>query len=384
MIRMANRMTSFFCLVAGMCLLSACQREAEVFESPHPYILNIPQNFPTELNIPADNPLTVEGVALGRYLFYDGRLSGRSQPDSLMSCGTCHLQSNSFECGINHPIFKDGHPFGLTGIKTPHVMLPFINLVFNANGYLWNGMIHPSNPNAERRTLEDIVYMGVIAPHELHGDSIRTVKMIQGIKGYPELFWKAFGTRVVTMKNIEKAIAQFIRTLVSTNSKFDRYCRGEEQLTYEEYNGWIIFEEEADCANCHGGILLTGNLFFNNGKQTNFTGVNDDTRDRYHFTGIPADIGAYRAPTLRNIDLTGPYMHDGRFKTLDEVIDFYSEGVQLSPYISPQMQFASKGGIHLSAESKAALKAFLLTLHDNDFISNPAYSKPYQFPDQIQ
>jgi len=384
MIRVAKRSTSLFCLISGLFVLSACQREAEVFESPHPYTLNIPQNFPTELNIPADNPLTVEGVALGRYLFYDGRMSGRDQPDSLMSCGTCHLQSNSFECGINHPVFKDGHPFGLTGIKTPHVMLPFINLVFNSNGYLWNGMIHPSNPNPERRTLEDIVYMGVIAPHELHGDSVRTVKMIQSIKGYPELFWKAFGTRVVTMKNIEKAIAQFIRTLISTNNKFDRYCRGEEQLTYQEYKGWIIFEEEADCANCHGSILLTSNLFFNNGKQANFTGVNDDTRDRFHFTGIQADIGAYRAPTLRNIDLTGPYMHDGRFKTLDEVIDFYSEGVQLSPYISPQMQFASTGGIHLSAESKAALKAFLLTLHDNDFISNPAFSRPYQFPDQIQ
>ncbi len=175
MIRMAKRSTSLFFLVAGIFVLSACKREAEVFEIPHPYALNIPQNFLTELNIPKNNPLTIEGVALGRYLFYDGRMSGRNQTDSLMSCGTCHLQSNSFECGINHPIFKDGHPFGLTGIRTPHVMLPFINLVFNANGYLWNGMIHPSNPNTERRTLEDIVYMGVIAPHELHGDSVRTV-----------------------------------------------------------------------------------------------------------------------------------------------------------------------------------------------------------------
>ena len=384
MILPTKRIILPLCRLCGLLLIYACQQETVILEKPHPYILNIPQNFPTDLNIPVDNPLTEEGVKLGRYLFYDGRLSGRNQSDSLMSCGTCHLQSNSFECGIKHPLFKDGHPFGLTGIKTPHVMLPFVNLVFNSEGYLWNGMIHPSNPNAERRTLEDIVYMGVIAPHELHGDSIRTVKMIQSINGYPDLFEKAFGSRVVTMQNISRAIAQFIRTLISTNNKFDRYCRGEEQLTYEEYNGWIIFEEEADCANCHGGILLSSYKFFNNGKQSSFAGIYDDSRDRFHFTGNLSDIGAYRAPTLRNIDLTGPYMHDGRFKTLDEVIDFYSEGVVFSPYVSPLMQFARIGGIHLSSESKASLKAFLLTLHDDDFINNPLFSKPSQFPDQIK
>ncbi|MCE1168339.1 MAG: cytochrome-c peroxidase [Sphingobacteriia bacterium] len=371
----------FGLLLTGMFGFLACQKERVEIEKPHPYTLDIPKNFPSDLNIPIDNPLTEEGVKLGRFLFYDGRMSGRNQQDSLMSCGTCHIQSSSFECGINHPKFKDGHPFGLTGIKTPHVMLPFINLVFNNNGYFWNGMIHPSNPNSERRTLEDIVYMGVIAPHELHGDSIRTVKMIQSIKGYPELFEKAFGSNVVTMKNISKAIAQFIRTLISTNSKFDRYCRGEEQLTYQEYKGWIIFEEEADCANCHGSILLTNNLFFNNGKQTDFSGANEDTRDRFHYTGITSDIGSYKATTLRNIDLTGPYMHDGRFKSLDEVINFYSEGIHDSPYISPQMQFASNGGMHLNADSKAALKAFLMTLHDNDFINNPAFARPALFPD---
>ncbi len=372
-----------FALILLAAINISCSRNESISEisRPTPYNLTIPESFPADVNIPDYNPITDEGVKLGRYLFYDGRLSGRTHPDSLMSCGTCHLQSKSFECGIDHPKFKDGHPFGLTGIKTPHVMLPFINLIFNSNGYFWNGMIHPSNPNPNRRTLEDVVYMGIIAPHEMHGDSTFTVQQIQKISGYPDLFEKAFGTKKVSMKNISYAISQFIRTLISSESKFDSYMRGEEQLSHEEFLGWLIFSETADCENCHGGVLTTHNLFFNNGKQTDFSGKLDDSRDRFHFTNNAIDIGAYRAPTLRNIDLTGPYMHDGRFKTLDEVIDFYSEGVKLSPYISPQMQFANTKGIQLGTEGKKALKAFLLTFHDEKFITNPKFSRPKEFPD---
>jgi len=368
-------------LFAAISISCSKSESMSVISQPTPFNLTIPESFPTDVNIPDDNPITNEGVELGRYLFYDGRLSGRTHPDSLMSCGTCHLQSKSFECGIDHPKFKDGHPFGLTGIKTPHVMLPFINLIYNSNGYFWNGMIHPSNPNPNRRTLEDVVYMGIIAPHEIHGDSALTVQLIQKISGYPELFEKAFGTKKVSMKYISYAIAQFIRTLISSESKFDRFTRGEEQLSYEEFLGWLIFSETADCANCHGGVLITNNLFFNNGKQTDFSGIFDDPRDRFHFTNKTTDIGAYRAPTLRNIDLTGPYMHDGRFNTLDEVIDFYSEGVKLSPYISPLMQFANTKGIQLGPVGKQALKAFLLSLHDEKFIANQKFSKPKTFPD---
>ena len=242
-------------------------------------------------------------------------------------------------------------------------------------------MISESNANPFRRTLEDVVYMGIIAPHEIHGDSIRTVKLIQNIKGYPELFEKAFGSKNVTMNNISRAIAQFIRTLVSANSKFDRYSRGEELLSFDEYQGWLIFSEDADCSNCHSGFLLTNNQFFNNGKQNDFSGIYEDLRDRFHYTNNFVDIGAYRAPTLRNIDLTGPYMHDGRFKSLDEVIDFYSEGVVKSDYISPMMLYSNSAGIHLSTTGKKSLKAFLLCLHDDEFLTNTKFAKPNHFPD---
>ena len=366
--------------------VTSCHPDPKPSGKPTPYQIVIPKYFPTDIRIPADNPMTVEGIALGRYLFYDGRMSGRTSLDSLMSCGTCHLQSRSFECGIDNPKFIGGHPFGITGIKTPHVMLPMMNLVFNNNGYFWNGQISASNPNPNQRTLEDVVFMGVIAPHELQGDSVRTVNMIKSIPGYPDLFLKAFGSSTVTFKNISRAIAQFIRTLISSNSKFDKYLRGEVALSDDELGGLGVFTTEngGDCFHCHGSggnPLFTTNLYYNNGKQSDFTGVNDDIRDRFHVTGDPMDIGAYRAPSLRNIDLTGPYMHDGRFKTLDDVLDFYSTGVVASPYISPLMHHVNTGGVKLTPPQKVLLKAFLMTLHDDDFITNPKFAKPDKFPD---
>ena len=366
--------------------VTSCHPDPKPSGKPTPYQIVIPKYFPTDIRIPADNPMTVEGIALGRYLFYDGRMSGRTSLDSLMSCGTCHLQSRSFECGIDNPKFIGGHPFGITGIKTPHVMLPMMNLVFNNNGYFWNGQISASNPNPNQRTIEDVVFMGVIAPHELQGDSVRTVNMIKTIPGYPDLFLKAFGSSTVTFKNISRAIAQFIRTLISSNSKFDKYLRGEVALSDDELGGLGVFTTEngGDCFHCHGSggnPLFTTNLYYNNGKQSDFTGVNDDIRDRFHVTGDPMDIGAYRAPSLRNIDLTGPYMHDGRFKTLDEVLDFYSTGVEASPYISPLMHHVNTGGVNLTPPQKVMLKAFLMTLHDDDFLVNPKFAKPDRFPD---
>ena len=362
-------------------IIYSCKESDNIFQ-PTPYNLNIPAYFPDRLNIPADNPLTVEGIELGRYLFYDGRLSGRTDPDSLMSCGTCHIQARAFECGIDHPRFKEGKTFGITGIYTPHAMLPLMNLVWNESGYFWSGLVSNNGPDPGKRNLEDIVYMGVVAPHEMASDTTKVKNLIQNIKGYPELFEKAFGSRTVTFRNISRAVAQFVRTLVSANSRFDRYLRGEEQLNGRELNGFVLFmtEDGADCFHCHGGDgnpLFTTNLFYNNGKDTLFT----DTRDRYSVTGDPSDIGAYKAPSLRNIELTAPYMHDGRFKSLEEVIGFYSHNVLYSPNVHPLMHHVNDGGIQLLPSEKEDLIAFLKTLTDESFLNNPAFSKPAVFPD---
>ena len=372
----------FFLYSIIILLLFSCDEKDPAPYVPTPYALEIPKYFPTQLNIPADNPLTEEGIMLGRYLFYDGRLSGRTDFDSLMSCGSCHIQANSFEPGINNNVFTGGRTFGLNGAPTPHVALPLINLVWNPNGYLWNGSIRRNNPDVNRRNLEDLVWMGVTAPHEMDGDTNRTKALIQQLPGYPELFEKAFGSKTVTMKNISRAIAQFVRTFVSADSRFDRYMHGELQITQQELNGFILFttEEGADCFHCHGSSgnpLFTTNLFYNNGKDTEF----NDPRDRYAVTGDETDRGAYKATTLRNINLMGPYMHDGRFQTLDEVISFYSHQVKMSPWVNPLMHHVAEGGVQLTPNEKSDLKAFILSLQDDNFLTNPDFAPPAVFPD---
>jgi len=369
----------FFILALTLAsFITSCQKDSPIEEVyvQTPYNIEVPFGFPTKMNIPADNPMTVEGVELGRYLFYDGRLSGRAEPDSLMSCATCHRQERSFEAGIDHPQFQGGFPHGITGIQTHHVMLPLINLVWNKTGYGWNGSIYPGNPDESYRNIEDFVRMAVTADSEINGDTVKTKQMIQSIPGYPELFKKAFNSETVTFKNIEKAIAQFVRTLISANSKFDQYMRGEDQLSQSELNGYVLFttEEGGDCFHCHGNAanpLWTDNLFHNNGLDATFSDLGLGA-----VTGNPADNGKFKTPSLRNLAYSAPYMHDGRFATLDEVINHYSEGLQNSPTVDPLLKYLNQGGVQLSVADKAALKAFLLSLSDDSFINNPNFQAP--------
>lgn len=370
-------------LIVLIALIGCGRKESPPRYEPTPYVFQIPTGFPTRLNIPDDNPLTEEGIALGRYLFYDGRLSGRTHPDSLMSCSTCHIQARNFEAGVDHPVFEGGFVHGLRGLPTHHVVLPLVNLVWNHSGYGWNGFIWPENPMSNWRNIEDFVRLAVVAPDEINGDTTQVKQLFQSLDGYPELFYKAFGSETVTFKNIERAIAQFVRTLVSADAPFDRFLRGEYQLTASELNGYVLFttEEGADCFHCHGGggnPLFTTHLFYNNGKDSLFT----DPLDRFGLTGEIADLGKYKAPTLRNISLSGPYMHDGRYATLDEVIEFYSHHVVLSETVDPLMHHVLRGGVQLTPSEKADLKAFIMTLHDSSFLTNPAFGKPDKFPDE--
>ena len=360
-------------LAVGFLFVSCTKKEEPELVPVHeatPYEIEIPFGFPTNLNIPEDNPMTVEGVELGRYLFYDGRLAGRADEGKNMSCSSCHKQENSFVVGMPRP-----HPIGLDGISTHHAMLPLVNLVWNYGTYGWNGSVS---------SIEEDVLVVITDPTEF-GSSYEAVEnAIREIPGYPALFEKAFGTREVTVERIAKAIAQFVRTLISADSRFDRHLRGEVQLSQSELKGFVLFttEEGADCFHCHGGSgnpLFTTNLFYNNGKDSVFT----DPADRYSITGDPMDRGAYKATTLRNIELTAPYMHDGRFETLDEVIDMYAHELVWTPYIDPLMHHIATGGNQLVPSEKSHLKAFLLTLTDTAFINNPAFGKPGKFPDDL-
>jgi cytochrome c peroxidase len=366
------RKCKFILLMGFLIFIIGCKHNEEIdltpVFKPTPYTISVPQGFPTILNIPEDNPMTVEGIELGRYLFYDGRIAGRANEDKYMSCSSCHIQGNSFIIGLPRP-----HPFGLDGTPTHHAMLPLINLVWNPGTFGWNGSV---------QSIEQDVLAVITDPNEFNSTHVAVVNAISEIAGYKEMFKNAFGTDEVNIDRIAKAIAQFVRTLISADSKFDKYLKGEVQLSASELNGFVLFttEEGADCFHCHGSSgnpLFTTHLFYNNGKDTIF----DDPYDRYSITGDPMNTGAYKASTLRNIEFTAPYMHDGRFNSLDDVINVYSHQLVWSPYIDPLMHHISTGGNQLTPDEKVNLKAFLLTLSDTAFIQNPHFSSPAKFPE---
>jgi cytochrome c peroxidase len=343
--------TPFSLLIAlGIALLllklPGCgQEEAPPVPPPHrptPYALQYPAYFPL-LQIPADNPLTQEGVALGRRLYYEPKLSAGG-PLAGNSCSSCHKQEASFTINSG----------GLA-------VLPHINLAWS-NHFLWNGKIAGSLEEVMRFEVEDFFQTDVA--------------LLQQDAAYPALYKAAFGSETITTTTTAYALAQFFRSLVSADSKYDRYLRGEAEFTAAELRGLeLFFSETGDCFHCHTTPLMTDNRFHNIGLDADFSGAN---LGRYTLTGDPWDKGVFKTPTLRNSTLTAPYMHDGRFQTLEEVIDFYSEGVQLSPSLDPIM--TKPGRTHqlqLSQQEKEDLLAYLKTLTDDTFIRNPAHSTPF-------
>ncbi len=325
--------------------------------TPVPVNLQIPELFQQRLInplIPTDNPLTEEGISLGKKLFFDRRLSKNNSK----SCASCHNPNNAFTDVAQFSVGVDGQ------IGTRNSM-PLFNLAWNFNErFAWDG----SELSLERQALEPITN-----PIEMDSDWQDVLDKLQQDSEYPNLFFQAFGTNIIDSDLVVKAIAQFERTLISGSSKFDRYLQGNAELTSEELNGFNVFmdEDRGDCFHCHGSDnnpLWTDNSFHNNGLNATFTDLGLGA-----ITGDPNDNGKFKSPSLRNLAFTAPYMHDGRFATLEEVINFYSEGLQISSTIDPLMKKANQGGVQLSDQDKADLKAFLLTLSDNEFINNPDF-----------
>ncbi|MBN2172651.1 MAG: hypothetical protein JW731_00875 [Bacteroidales bacterium] len=342
----------------AMFILFSCQKEnpSEIPEESYqttPYELNIPEGFP-DMEVPVDNPMTVEGIELGKRLFYDPILSA----DNTQACATCHNPGFSFT--------DNGKKFsvGIDGIEGARNAMALINVGWMPELF-WDG---------RRLSLEDQALEPVPNPIEMHQSWPNAMSKLNVHPEYPDLFFKAFETRNIDSTLVTKAIAQFERTLISSNSKWDRYLRGEAQLSLAENKGFeIFFTERGDCFHCHTTILFTDNLFHNNGLDAEFT-----DKGLFEVTGNENDLGKFKTPTLRNLVFTAPYMHDGRFTTLEEVVNFYSHNVQWSPTIDPLMKKVEQGGVQLTDEEKEYLVAFLKTLTDTTFINNPDYADPFE------
>lgn len=349
-----------FCIVA---IFISCRKD-KIGYTPTPYELEIPSHFPSMI-IPENNPMTKEGVSLGRMLFYEERLSG----DNSMSCATCHAPENSF---------TDPNQFstGIDGIAGTRNSMALINLGWQ-KFFFWDG---------RAKSLEEQILEPIPNPLEMHQKWKDAVSKLQQDVEYRNMFYKAFGEEGIDSVKVSKAIAQFIRTMISGSSKYDVMYKFENSLLLnsvdqsilssvspEEWAGYDLFKSlnGADCLHCHSGILMHINKFSNNGLDATFT-----DQGRGAITGSPNDMGRFKIPTLRNIALTAPYMHDGRFGTLDEVIEHYSSELVSSPTIDPLMEHLSSGGVQLDSQEKDLLKKFLMTLTDYSFINNPEFQDP--------
>lgn len=332
---------------------------------PTPYALEVPSYLPAPVDVPT-NPLTVEGIELGRRLFYDPLLSR----DSTMSCASCHRQELAFTDARDRAV-------GIRGEAGPRHAMSIVNLAFNPNGFNWDG---------SSATLWDQALHPVENFFELDSDWGDVLRKIRRRDDYAVRFRAAFGvgrTSEITREHVAKAIAQFERTIISADSHFDRVVyRNTEFFTEQEQLGAdsLYFIEAVPagvlhpgCGHCHNAPSFGDNQFKNNGL-SDVESIDDFAdKGRGIVTNNRFDNGKFRTPTLRNIALTAPYMHDGRFQTLDEVLDHYASGghgvVNEDPNIT---------GFTLTDRQREALLAFLHSLTDSTLLTDERYANPWK------
>lgn len=337
-----NRFTIYLLLPL---LALACKKAPPPDPDPDPLTpleIQVPF-YVAALEIPSDNPTTVEGVALGRKLYYDTKLS-LGGPMQGNACASCHHQQ---------------YGFTVPGPSLPPVM-PHVNLAWHRN-WLWDGR--------ESGTLEDVMHFEVAEFFQAD------VSLFHADADYLVQFKRVFGTETPNHTHFAKAMAQWLRTVNSFDAPFDKFMKGEGFLSDAAARGFLIFNSETgDCFHCHSVGLFTDGELHNIGLDSAFNAAN---LGHYNVTGNPMDKGKFRTATLRNVALRGPYMHDGRFATLEEVVEHYNSGVKPSPSLDPIMTKPGKElGLGLNTQQKADLVAFLESLTDNVFITNPALGHP--------
>ncbi len=358
-----------FVLVISFAFLACKPDEVEKKEGPNTYTLEAPILFgkPNFLNISNNNPLTEQGIDLGRHLFYEPMLS----KDYSKTCASCHKQALGF---------SDSQTFsvGIDGQRTERNSMAITNTAWQST-FFWDGA---SN------TLEEQALIPLQNPKEMGMDLPELVKRLKASEFYTSKFKNAFPNQEISEITIAKALAQFEQTLVSANSRYDQYKLGKIKATDQEIRGEKLFYTHPDpntgirggnCGDCHSGALTFSNSFSNNGLDDLIT-----DKGRGLISKKISDDGKFKIPSLRNIALTGPYMHDGRFTSLEQVLDHYNEHIKQSATIDPQITEASNYNIApgnktlgLTKQEKADIVAFLKMLTDTEFTNNKNFSNPF-------
>jgi cytochrome c peroxidase len=376
---------SFAALVAVIAVTAGfAGTQVPVMQSGTAWHWDLPKGFPVP-RVPADNPMTVEKVELGRHLFYDTRLSG----NQTFSCANCHQQQRAFADALPRGV-------GSTAEMHPRGSMALGNIAYSP-ALTW------ANPNVKRLEAQALVPMFGEAPVELGlaGKEAELITRISGDARYRRLFAAAFpgAANPVTLDNITKAIASFERTLITANSTYDRAQRGETQpLSATVRRGEeLFFSERLECFHCHGGFNFTGTsdyvgkgmaeVEFHNTALYNVGGTGRYPADNpgvAEFTQRAGDNGKFKAPSLRNVALTAPYMHDGSIATLDGVLDHYAAGgrtITTGPNAGVGSENPNKSefinGFTLTRQERSDLLAFLHSLTDSAFITNPRHANPW-------
>lgn len=330
--------------------ISCSEEVIQPLEKNETVHLQFPSYFPEMTFDTSENPITKNGVELGRKLFYEGRLSR----NNTISCGFCHIQENAF----THHGHTVSHGIDdRLGIRNAP---PIQNMAF-LKRYMWDGVIHNLNQ-------QPIIPMTDV--NEMDSSMPEAIAKLSKDEVYKKLFKQAYGDENITGERVLKALSQFMTTLISADSKYDRFKQGKEKLNSEESQGMTLFKQK--CSSCHSGELFTDESFRNTGMYYN-TQFKD--AGRYRVTLDQSDWMKFRVPSLRNVEYTSPYMHDGRFYTLEAVLNFYSDNVEDNPNLDPQLKQNNYIGIEMNAQEKQFIIAFLKTLSDKSFISNPKFAE---------
>ena len=368
---MNNMKNINFLLLLGLAgFILSCQKETPdpppvdppIEIDTTPYILEY-GNLPPP-NIAADNQLTIEGVKLGRMLFHEDMLS----KDGTQNCASCHLQEFAFSDTARFSI-------GVRDLKGKRQAMSVVNMAWNSNEFFWDGRAH---------LLRDQSLLPIEDELEMDETLDNVIAKLSDSKMYRDQFSRAFGSPEVTSEKMSLAMEQFMNTIVSYNSKYDQFLAGNATLSeseergrklyFAEYNPFFPDLSGADCQHCHGGENFENDKYMNNGLDTD---ANFEDFGRENATLLPEDRAKFKVPSLRNIAVTPPYMHDGRFNTLEEVIDHYNEGIQESSTVDDAILATKQTGLLLTEQDKTDLVNFLKTLTDTDLLTNTAYASPF-------